>query len=370
MSIQMVDLRGQYLKIKDKIDEAIQQVLDSSAFINGQVVRDFGADLAEYLSVKHVIPCANGTDALQVAFMALGLEQGDEVIVPCFTYVATAEALALLGLKPVLVDVDPQTFLIDPAEIEKNITSKTRAIVPVHLFGQCADMDSIMSIADRYHLFVVEDAAQSIGAVYTRANGDTAYAGCIGDIGTTSFFPSKNLGCYGDGGALFTNDSSLEEKIRMICNHGQKKKYHHSLIGVNSRLDTIQAAVLQVKLKYLDQYSAARNKVADFYDKAFAGDGRFTTPKRMEKSTHVFHQYTLIMNDISRDSLRAHLLENGIPSMVYYPLPLNEQEAYKSVGNFPVTKDLCSRVLSLPMSTELTAEQLDLITETVLNFSE
>ncbi len=369
MSIQMVDLKGQYLKIKNEIDSAMQEVLNSSAFINGSPVRDFSDNLANYLEVNHVIPCANGTDALQVAFMALGLQTGDEVIVPCFTYVATAEVIALLGLKPILVDVRLDTFEVDVAEIEKNITSKTKAIVPVHLFGQCADMDKIMAVAEKHNLYVVEDAAQAIGAKYTLANGQTKSAGCIGHIGTTSFFPSKNLGCYGDGGAIFTNDADLAEKIRIICNHGQKKKYYHSVIGVNSRLDSLQAAVLNIKLKHLDEYSAARNVVADFYDKAFADDKRFTTPVRVENSTHVFHQYTLILNDVNRENLKEYLSSHGIPSMIYYPVPLNEQEAYKTVGNFPITQDLCSRVLALPISTEMSTDQLELITQTVLNFS-
>lgn len=368
MSIQMVDLKGQYLKIKDEIDAAIQQVIDSTAFINGGIVREFASNLQEYLNVKHVIPCANGTDALQVAFMALNLKPGDEVIVPCFTYVATAEVIALLGLKPVLVDVHPDTFQIDVNEVEKHINEKTKAIVPVHLFGQCADMDAIMALAHKHHLYVVEDTAQAIGSVYKNQKGENISAGCIGHFGTTSFFPSKNLGCYGDGGALFTNDDALAERAKMICNHGQKKKYHHSVVGVNSRLDSIQAAVLKVKLAHLDEYSRARNVVADFYDNAFANDPRFTIPVRVENSTHVFHQYTLKLNGVDRSELQNYLKERGIPSMVYYPVPLNEQEAYESVGNFPVSKDLCTRVLSLPISTELNTEQLELITQTVLTF--
>lgn len=369
MSIQMVDLRGQYLKIEDEIKTAIQQVIDSTAFINGPMVREFAQNLQEHLGIQHVIPCANGTDALQIAFMALDLKPGDEVIVPCFTYVATAEVIALLGLKPVLVDVDPNTFQVDPDLVEKAITPKTKAIVPVHLFGQCADMNRLMELAEKHNLYVVEDTAQAIGAIYHTADGSVKPAGGIGHIGTTSFFPSKNLGCYGDGGAIFTNDDALAANIRMIANHGQKKKYHHSVVGVNSRLDSIQAAVLNVKLKYLDSYTAARNRVADFYDQALAGDDRFEIPERALNSSHVFHQYTLKLNGVNRDELRAYLSDHGIPSMVYYPLPLNKQEAYRSDKVFPVTNDLCNRVLSLPMSTELTNEQLELITKTLLNFS-
>ncbi len=368
MSIQMVDLKGQYLKINDEINEAIQTVLDSTIFINGPQVKSFAANLQSYLNVKHVIPCANGTDALQVAFMALDLRPGDEVIVPCFTYVATAEVIALLGLKPVLVDVDPNTFQIDIAAFEAAITDKTKAVVPVHLFGQCADMESILPIAKKHSIFVVEDTAQAIGAKYTFDNGQAHSAGCMGDFGTTSFFPSKNLGCYGDGGAIFTNNDDLASKARMICNHGQKKKYHHSVVGVNSRLDTIQAAILDVKLKYLDTYSAARQQVAARYDEAFGNHEAFEIPQRDPKSSHVFHQYTLKINGLDRDALKEHLANNGVPSMVYYPVPLNEQEAYKGVGKFPVTYDLCSRVLSLPMSTELTENQIHTIIETTLKF--
>lgn len=369
MSIQMVDLKGQYLKINDEINEAIQTVLDSTNFINGPQVKSFAKNLETYLGVKHVIPCANGTDALQVAFMALDLKPGDEVIVPCFTYVATAEVIALLGLNPILVDVDPSTFQIDIKHFEAAITNKTKAVVPVHLFGQCADMESVLAVAKKHSIYVVEDTAQAIGATYTFNNGESFSAGCMGDFGTTSFFPSKNLGCYGDGGAIFTNNDDLAIKARMICNHGQKKKYHHSVVGVNSRLDTIQAAILDVKLKYLDAYSSARQEVASRYDAAFGNHINFEIPKRDPQSTHVFHQYTLKINGLSRDLLKEHLANNGVPSMVYYPVPLNEQEAYKGVGNFPVTNDLCSRVLSLPMSTELTNSQLDTIIETTLKFT-
>jgi UDP-2-acetamido-2-deoxy-ribo-hexuluronate aminotransferase len=368
MSIQMVDLKGQYLKIKDEIDEAIQSVIDSTRFINGPEVKSFARNLEQYLGIKHVIPCGNGTDALQVAFMALDVKPGDEVIVPCFTYVATAEVIALLGLKPVLVDVDPDTFQIDTNAFEAAITARTKAVVPVHLFGQCADMETIMQIARKHEIYVVEDTAQAIGATYTFDNGDKHAAGCIGDIGTTSFFPSKNLGCYGDGGAIFTNDDDLASKIRMICNHGQKTKYYHSVVGVNSRLDTIQSAILDVKLKHLDEYSEARQKVAAVYDDAFKNNPSLIIPVRDPKSTHVFHQYTLKIIDSERDKLKEHLAKNDIPSMIYYPVPLNEQEAYKGVGNFPVTTDLCSRVLSLPISTELTKNQQQEIIETILNY--
>jgi UDP-2-acetamido-2-deoxy-ribo-hexuluronate aminotransferase len=316
MSIQMVDLKGQYLKISNEINEAIQEVIDSTTFINGPRVKQFAQNLESYVGVKHVIPCANGTDALQVAFMALNLKPGDEVIVPCFTYVATAEVIALLGLVPVLVDVDSKTFQIDTTAFESAITAKTKAVVPVHLFGQCADMETILSICKQHNIYVVEDTAQAIGANYT-LNGEVRGAGTMGHFGTTSFFPSKNLGCYGDGGAIFTNDDDLAEKARMICNHGQKKKYYHSVVGVNSRLDTVQAAILDVKLKYLDEYSAARQQVANRYDEAFANHPALEIPYRDLKSTHVFHQYTLKINDLNRDALKQHLADNGIPSMVY-----------------------------------------------------
>ncbi len=368
MSIQMVDLKGQYQKIKHEVDDAIQGVIDSTSFINGPKVQEFAKNLENYLDVKHVIPCANGTDALQVALMALGLKPGDEVIVPCFTYVATAEVIALLGLTPVLVDVDPDTFQIDIHQFKSAITADTKAVVPVHLFGQCSDMDAIMEIADEQGLFVIEDTAQAIGAKITMKDGVQRSAGCIGHFGTTSFFPSKNLGCYGDGGAILTNDSELAAKAKMICNHGQKKKYYHSVIGVNSRLDTLQAAILDVKLKHLDSYSDARRKVAARYDEAFKNDPRFITPKRVENSTHVFHQYTLKLNGVDRDAVKAYLAENGVPSMVYYPVPLNEQEAFKTVGNFPVTVDLCKQVLSLPICTELSEENQNTVIQTILKF--
>lgn len=366
----MVDLKGQYEKIKTDVDASIQEVLNTTAFINGPAVKEFQADLEKYLQVKHVIPCANGTDALQIAMMALGLKQGDEVITASFTYVATAEVIGLLGLTPVLVDVNPDTFEIDIDAIERNITPKTKAIVPVHLFGQCVDMERIMAIAKKNNLYVIEDVAQAIGADYTFSDGKTYKAGTIGTIGCTSFFPSKNLGCYGDGGAMYTNDDELAKKMRMIAHHGQSVQYVHDVLGVNSRLDTIQAAVLKVKLKHLDEYAAARNKAADYYDKAFANHPKLKTPVRSKKSTHVFHQYTLQLNGIDRTALRQQLSERGIPAMIYYPIPLHEQNAYKSnrfkKEDFPITEKLCATVLSLPMHTELDEDTLQYITKTLL----
>jgi UDP-2-acetamido-2-deoxy-ribo-hexuluronate aminotransferase len=368
--IQMVDLKGQYEKIKNEVDAGIQEVINTTAFINGPAVKEFQARLEEYLHVKHVIPCANGTDALQIAMMALGLKPGDEVITASFTYVATAEVIGLLGLVPVLVDVNPDTFDIDIDALERNITDKTKAIVPVHLFGQCADMDRIMSIAKKHQLYVIEDVAQAIGADYKHADGKISKAGTIGHIGCTSFFPSKNLGCYGDGGAIYTNDDALAKKIRMIAHHGQSVQYVHDVLGVNSRLDTIQAAVLKAKLKHLDNYAAARNKAADYYDKAFANHPKLKTPVRSKNSTHVFHQYTLQLINIDRTKLREQLAEKSIPAMIYYPIPLHMQNAYKSnrykQGDFPVTEKLCASVLSLPMHTELDEETLEYITKTVL----
>ncbi len=371
--IQMVDLKGQYEKIKTEVDKGIQDVLNSTAFINGPAVKEFQADFEKYLNVKHVIPCANGTDALQIAMMALGLKPGDEVITASFTYVATAEVIGLLGLIPVLVDVNPDTFDIDIDAIEKNITPKTKAIVPVHLFGQCADMERIMAVAKKHNLYVIEDVAQAIGADYTFSDGKTAKAGTIGTIGCTSFFPSKNLGCYGDGGAMYTNDDELAKKMRMVAHHGQSVQYVHDVLGVNSRLDTIQAVVLKAKLKHLDEYAAARNKVADYYDKAFANTAKLKTPVRAKNSTHVFHQYTLQLNGIDRTKLREQLSEKGIPAMIYYPIPLHFQNAFKSdrfkQGDFPVTEKLCGCVLSLPMHTELDEETLKYITDTVLELT-
>ena len=370
--INMVDLKGQYDKIKEEIDQAILKVVESTAFINGPEVKNFQQDLEKYLGVKHVIPCANGTDALQVSMMALGLKPGDEVIAPSFTFVATAEVIALLGLTPVLVDVDPHTFNIDPKAIEKAITPKTKAIVPVHLFGQCSDMDLIMDIANKHHLFVIEDNCQAIGADFISSNGSRKKAGTIGHIGCTSFFPSKNLGCYGDGGAIFTNDDQLAEKIRIVVNHGMTVRYYHDLIGVNSRLDSIQAAILKIKLKHLDEYAAARNKAASYYDSAFANNPKLKTPVRFNKSTHVFHQYTLVTNGFDRNKLPEFLQEKGIPSMIYYPVPMHLQKAYLDPrykdGDFPVTEKLSKSVVSLPMHTELDEEQLKHITTSVLEF--
>ena len=368
----MVDLKGQYLKIKDEVDKGIMEVIESTAFIKGPAVRNFQKHLEEYLDVKHVIPCGNGTDALQVAMMALGLKPGDEVITTSFTFIATVEVIALLGLTPVLVDVDPDTYNIDPEAVRKAITDKTKAIVPVHLFGQSAPMEDIMAIAKEFDLFVIEDNAQAIGADYIFEDGSRKKTGTIGNIGCTSFFPSKNLGAYGDGGAVFTNDDAIAEQLRAIVNHGMKVRYYHDYIGVNSRLDSIQAAILDVKLKYLDDYCDARRKAADYYDRAFANHPKLKTPYRYPKSTHVFHQYTLVTTGVDRDALKEFLAENGIPMMVYYPVPLHMQKAYQDPrykeGDFPVTEDLSRRVISLPMHTELTEEQMEYITSKVLEF--
>lgn len=368
----MVDLKGQYDKIKPEIDHAIQAVIDATAFINGPDVKALAAELEQHLGIPYVIPCANGTDALQIAMMALNLKPGDEVITANFTYVATAEVIALLGLKPVLVDVDPNTFCIDPAAIEKSITPNTKAIVPVHLFGQCADMETIMAIANKHNLFVIEDTAQAIGATYTFADGTKKPAGGIGHVGTTSFFPSKNLGCYGDGGAIFTADEALAKRLRMICNHGQSVQYVHDDIGVNSRLDSIQAAILRVKLKHLNAYSAARVAVADAYDKAFANHPNLVTPFRAANSTHVFHQYTLQLKNADRTALREYLATKEVPSMVYYPIPLHLQKAYTAPrykeGDFPVTEQLCKSVFSLPIHTEMDGETQQYIVQKVLEF--
>ena len=370
--IQMVDLKSQYEKIKTEVDTAIQNVLNTTAYINGPEVKAFQLELEQYLGVKHVIPCANGTDALQIAMMALGLKPGDEVITADFTYVATAEVIALLGLTPVLVDVIPDTFDIDIIAIEKAITSKTRAIVPVHLFGQCANMEAIMALAKKHNLYVIEDNAQAIGSNYFYNDGAVKKAGTIGTVGCTSFFPSKNLGCYGDGGALFTNDDSLAAKIRMIANHGQSVQYVHDSIGVNSRLDSIQAAVLRIKLRELDNYAAARNKAAAYYDKAFANNAKLTTPVRAKYSNHVFHQYTIQLNGVDRNALRDFLAAKDIPAMIYYPIPLHMQKAYLDprykAGDFPVTEKLCASVVSFPMHTELDDETLKYITSSVLEF--
>ena len=366
----MVDLKGQYRALKSEIDAELQEVLDSTAFINGPAVKQFKSALEHYLNGTQVIPCANGTDALQIAMMALGLRPGDEVITANFTYVATAEVIGLLGLKPVLVDVDPDTFTINPELIIQAITPKTKAIVPVHLFGQCAPMEQILNIAKTFNLFVIEDNAQALGSEYTFSTGIKQKAGTMGTIGCTSFFPSKNLGCYGDGGAVFTNDSVLAKTIQTIAHHGQSVQYVHDVLGVNSRLDTIQAAILKVKLKHLDAFNTARQSVAKFYDKAFSGVSGIQIPLRNPHSSHVFHQYTLKVPAEIRDVLREELKSKGIPSMVYYPIPLHRQKAYARAEikdrDFPVTLDLCKRVLSLPIHTEMNSDMLQYISETFL----
>jgi dTDP-4-amino-4,6-dideoxygalactose transaminase len=372
MNIPMVDLRSQYLKIKIEIDAAINNVINNTDFINGSDVKEFKTELAEYLNAKHVITCGNGTDALQAAMMALGLQPGDEVISADFTFIATVETIALLKLTPIMVDVDPGTFTIDPDKIEKAITPKTKAIIPVHLFGQCADMDKIMDIAKKHNLYVIEDTAQAIGSDYFCKDGKTYKAGTIGHIGCTSFFPSKNLGCYGDGGAIFTNDDALAEKMNSIVNHGMKIRYYHDTIGINSRLDSIQAAILRVKLPHLNEYNNARLKVADYYDQAFRNLNHITIPKRSEKSTHTFHQYTIILENINREELQKHLSKKGIASAVYYPIPTHSQKAFQGFKYdplaFPVTEKLCKTVLSLPINTELNENQLKYIVNTVLEF--
>ncbi len=371
MEIQMVDLRKQYKSIKNEINSALKECMSNATFINGPQVNEFQKNLENYLGVKHVIPCANGTDALQIALMALNLKPGDEVIVPAFTYVATAEVVALLGLVPVMVDVDKDTFNVTAEIIEKAITPKTKVIVPVHLFGQSCDIEAIMQSAEKHKLFVIEDNAQAVGADYTFSDGRKQKTGTIGHIGCTSFFPAKNLGCYGDGGALMTNDDDLAQKIRMIANHGQNKRYFHKIVGVNSRLDSMQAAVLDIKLKHLDKYSNARQKAATFYDTAFEKTEELVVPKRQANSTHVFHQYTLLIKNGERDTLQKYLSDNGIPSMIYYPIPLYKQEAFKnyySGNDLPVTEILCAEVLSLPMHTELTVAIQKFIVNNVLAF--
>ena len=370
--IQMVDLKGQYEKIKTEIDNGIQSVIDSSTFVKGGMVTTFQHNLERYLGVKHVIPVGNGTDALQISLMALGLQPGDEVITPTFTFVATAEVVALLGLTPILVDVDPDTFCMSVESVKKAITPKTKAIVPVHLFGQNADMEAILQIAKEHNLYVVEDACQSIGAEYTFSNGQKVKSGCMGHIGCTSFFPSKNLGCFGDGGAIFTNDDTLAQEIQCIANHGMTVRYHHDKIGVNSRLDSIQAAILDVKLRYLDSYISARQAAAQYYDKAFANQAKIAIPARNPNSTHVFHQYTLkLHSSIDRNAVQAKLKTLGIPAMVYYPVPLHLQKAYRNEryqeGDFPNAETLSQTVLSLPMHTELDEEQLEYITQNLCN---
>lgn len=372
MNIQMVDLKSQYEKIKEEIAAGIQNCLDTTAFINGPAVKEFQQDFEQYLGVKHVIPCANGTDALQIALMALGLKPGDEVICPAFTYVATAEVIGLLGLIPIMVDVDPETFNISLENLEQYVTDKTKVIVPVHLYGQSADMELILAFAKKHNLFVVEDNAQAIGSDYTFSDGTVKKTGTIGEIGCTSFFPSKNLGCYGDGGALMTNDDELAGKIRMITNHGQEKKYYHQVLGCNSRLDTLQAEILKVKLKHLDTYSGARNKMADYYDQHLSEIAELQIPKRSAFSNHVFHQYTLKIKNGKRDALQQFLAEKNVPSMIYYPLPLYQQEAFRPYVSadfyLPTTDILCQEVLSLPIHTEFNQESSDYVIESIKNF--
>ena len=372
LNIQMVDLKSQYLKIKSQVDQTINDVLSSTQFINGEHVKSFQNELAAYLGVKHVITCANGTDALQIAMMALGLKPGDEIITPSFTYIATTEVIGLLGLKPVFVDCDPENFNISVDEVEKAITKKTKAIVPVHLFGQSSDMKSIMNLAKKYNLFVIEDNAQAIGSDYLGFNIPQK-TGTIGNIGCTSFFPSKNLGCFGDGGAMMTNDDELAEKLRMIANHGQSKRYYHDIVGCNSRLDNIQAAVLRIKLKELDQYILNRQKAANYYDLNLKDLDQLTLPFRNLDSNHVFHQYTLKLDDnIVRDELIQYLADKNIPAMVYYPVPAHRQKMFSKIpnsyGNMKVTNWLSSRVFSLPMHTELSTLQQDYIIENISNF--
>lgn len=368
--LQMVDLKRQYLKIKPQIDAAIANVIDSTAFIGGPDVKMFAQELQTYLGVKHVIPCANGTDAIQIALMALGLKPGDEVITPSFTFIATVEVVALLGLKPVFVEVDAETYTISPEAIEAAITPNTKAIIPVHLYGQSCAMKEILDIAAKHNIAVIEDNAQAIGGTYTFPDGTQKKTGTMGNVGTTSFFPSKNLGCYGDGGAIFTNDDALAEKLYMIANHGQKVRYYHEMVGCNSRLDTIQAAVLRVKLQELDNYCNARRAVADYYDKAFAGHKNIMTPKRVDYSHHVFHQYTLQLDNVNRDKVQEKLAERGIPSMIYYPVPSHKQKMFEAFGGndyeLAVTDYLNKRVISLPIHTEMTAEELEFIAKNFL----
>jgi len=375
--IQMVDLKHQYFKIKNEIDTAVRDVIESTLFIGGPQVSSFARNLAQYLGARHIIPCANGTDALQIAMMALGLEAGDEIITPSFTYIATTEVMALLKLKPVFVEVNSETFCVEPDAIRKAITSKTKAIVPVHLYGHSADMEEIMAIANEHNLFVIEDNAQAIGSDYYYKNGSSKKTGTIGTIGCTSFFPSKNLGCYGDGGAICTDDDDLAKKLKMIANHGQSTRYYHDVVGCNSRLDALQAAILNIKLPLLDSYINARIKVADFYDKAFAGNEKITTPFRADYCKHVFHQYTLIIQNVDdarsyRDELVKFLADNNIPSMLYYPVPAHRQKMFAAFGgaDFELKKTdwLTERVFSLPIHTELDEEQLNYITEKVLEF--
>ena len=371
--LQMVDTKTQYHKIKSEVDAAVIAVMESSQFIGGKPVNDFADNLAKYNGSKHVIPCANGTDALQIAMMALGLKPGDEVITPSFTYIATVEVAALLNIKPVFVEVDKKTFCIDPAAIKKAITSKTKAIIPVHLYGHAANMEEIMKIAEAHNLFVIEDNAQAIGNDYTFSDGSTKKTGSIGHIGCTSFYPSKNLGAFGDGGAIFTDDDQLATQLKMIASHGQSKRYYHDVVGCNSRLDTMQAAILDIKLKHLDEYIAARRKAADYYDAAFAGNKKIETPYRDANNKHVFHQYTLLLHDINRDALHQFLADNGVPSMIYYPVPAHRQKMFDAFGgsnfNLPETDWLTERVISLPIHTELDEEQQAFIVSKVLAFA-
>lgn len=370
--IQMVDTKRQYEQIKPEVDAAIREVLNSAAYINGKAVQDFAAGLNEYLGVKHTIPCANGTDALQIAMMALGLQPGDEVITPSFTYIATTEVVALLRLTPVFVEVDPKTFCIDPQTLRKAITAKTKAIVPVHLYGHAAPMEEIMQIAKEYNLYVIEDNAQAIGCDYTFSDGTVKKTGTIGTIGATSFYPSKNLGAYGDRGAIFTNDDALAQQLKMVANHGQQKRYYHEVVGCNSRLDSIQAAILNIKLKKLDTYNAARQSVAAYYNDAFAGNEKITTPYVAPYSKHVYHQYTMLLNGVNRDGLVSYLSEYKIPSMIYYPVPGHRQDMFNSFRlpayDLQTTDWLTERVISLPVHTEMDAEQLEYITQHVLNY--
>ena len=368
----MVDTKTQYLKIKPEIDAAVLQVMDSSMFIGGAVVNQFAKNLAIYNGVKHAIPCANGTDALQIAMMALGLQPGDEIITPSFTYIATVEAAALLHLKPVFVEVDKRSFCMDPEAIEKAITPKTKAIVPVHLYGHAADMEKIMAIAKKYDLFVIEDNAQAIGCDYKFSDGTVTKTGGIGHIGCTSFYPSKNLGAFGDGGAIFTNDDVLAEKLKMIAAHGQSRRYYHDVVGCNSRLDAIQAAVLDIKLTHLDEYNNARKIAANYYGTAFAGHQNITTPFTADYCTHVFHQYTLVLNNVDRDGLNQYLTEKGVPSMIYYPIACHKQKMFSAFGgngfNLPATDWLTQNVISIPIHTELDEEQQSFIVSNILNY--
>jgi len=370
--IQMVDLKTQYQKLKPEIDKAVIDVLESTAFINGKPVQEFANALASYLGVKHVIPCANGTDALQISMMALNLQPGDEVITPSFTYIATTEVVALLRLTPVFVEVDAKTFCMDVEALREAITPKTKAIVPVHLYGQAANMEAILQIAKEHNLYIIEDNAQAIGCDYTFADGSVKKTGTMGHVGCTSFFPSKNLGAYGDGGAMCTNDDALAHKLRMIANHGQQKRYYHEIVGCNSRLDTIQAAVLNIKLRELDNYIAARNNAAQFYNNAFANHPKITTPFIAPYTNHVFHQYTLVLEGVDRNGLNEYLASKNIPSMIYYPVPGHRQEMFAGMGgasyHLPVTDWLTERVISLPIHTELDEEQLNYITSSVLEF--